>query len=430
MVASRRVAIVGAGWAGLAAAVRATEQGHQVTVLEMARHAGGRARSVNTRAGEFDNGQHILIGAYTRTLALMATVGADPARVLRRLPLDLRHADGRGLTLPTGSPVMAFARGVLAARGWSWGNRLHLLKAATAWGLQGFRCDERATVSMLCRQLPSAVLRDLVEPLCVAALNTPMPQASAAVFLRVLRDALFSGPGGADLLLPCRPLSDLLPSPAAAWLSSRGAALRTGVRVMAIAKGDSGAWIVDGQAFDAVVLACSAQEAARLTASIAPGWSRQASELRYEPIITAYVAAAGGLRLKSPMLALDTGPSAPAQFMFDLGALGRPAGTMALVASGAAPWVDRGLDAAARAMIGQARKHFPAHFNFPDGQVLLHAAAEQRATFACTPGLARPPAVIAPGLLAAADFVAGPYPATLEGAVRSAEAAVAALHAP
>ena len=71
------------------------------------------------------------------------------------------------------------------------------------------------------------MLRDLIEPLCVAALNTPMAQASAAVFLRVLRDALFSGPGGADLLLPCRPLSDLLPSPAEAWLSSRGAALRT-----------------------------------------------------------------------------------------------------------------------------------------------------------------------------------------------------------
>ena len=428
MAASRRVAIVGAGWAGLAAAVRATEQGHQVTMLEMAKHAGGRARSVSARSGQFDNGQHILIGAYTRTLALMATVGADPARLLRRLPLDLRHADGRGLSLPKGNPLLAFARGVGAAHGWSWTDRLRLLKAAAGWGLRGFRSDKDATVSTLCRHLPACVLHDLIEPLCVAALNTPMAQASAEVFLRVLRDALFSGRGGADLLLPCRPLSELLPAPAVAWLSARGTDLRLGARVMAISSGGSGGWIVDGQSFDAVVLACSASEAARLTAPVAPAWSRLASELRYEPIITAYLTAADGLRLKSPMLALDTGPSEPAQFVFDLGALGRPAGTLALVASGAAEWTARGLDVTARAMIGQARKHFPASFTLPDEKLLLHAAAEQRATFACTPALARPPSFVAPGLVAAADYVAGPYPATLEGAVRSAEAAVAALH--
>jgi hypothetical protein len=78
-------------------------------------------------------------------------------------------------------------------------------------------------------------------------------------------------------------------------------------------------------------------------------------------------------------------------------------------------------------MISQARRHFPRSFAAPDDHVLLHVTAEQRATFACTPGLKRPPSVIADGLLAAADYVAGPYPATLEGAVRSAEAAVAAL---
>jgi len=53
----------------------------------------------------------------------------------------------------------------------------------------------------------------------------------------------------------------------------------------------------------------------------------------------------------------------------------------------------------------------------------LRTITEKRATFACTPGLRRPAGVIAPGLLACGDYIDGPYPATLEGAVRSGVAA-------
>ena len=57
----------------------------------------------------------------------------------------------------------------------------------------------------------------------------------------------------------------------------------------------------------------------------------------------------------------------------------------------------------------------------------LLTITEKRATFACTPGLQRPPPAIAPGLLACGDYIAGPYPATLEGAVRSGLQAAEAL---
>ncbi|MFN8894692.1 MAG: NAD(P)-binding protein, partial [Betaproteobacteria bacterium] len=95
---ARRLAVVGAGWAGLAAAVRGVLAGWQVTLFEMAPAAGGRARSLaaDVDGTRLDNGQHILIGAYRRTLELMATVGADPARLLHRQPLELRYADGAG----------------------------------------------------------------------------------------------------------------------------------------------------------------------------------------------------------------------------------------------------------------------------------------------------------------------------------------------
>ena len=100
-----KIAVIGAGWAGLAAAVKATQDGHQVTLFESARTPGGRARSVGVTGPDgtpllLDNGQHILIGAYTDTLSLMRTVGVDPDAALLRLPLTLRFPDGTGIRCP------------------------------------------------------------------------------------------------------------------------------------------------------------------------------------------------------------------------------------------------------------------------------------------------------------------------------------------
>ena len=419
---------MGAGWAGLAAAVALVKAGHQVSVFEMAPQAGGRARLVLAAGGEFDNGQHILIGAYTHTLALMRQVGADPAALLLRRPLVLRYADGAGLALPAGPPLPAFVRAVLAAQGWRMTDRLGLLRAATGWWRDGFTCAASLTVQQLCQALPQPVQQDLINPLCVAALNTPAATASAQVFLRVLRDALFSGPGSADLLLPRVPLSALLPEPACRWLQQAGAQWQPLHRVQALAPAVSGrpGWQVDGRPFDAVVLACSASEAARLVAPHQADWARSASGLRQEPIVTAYLADPV-LRLPQPMLALRSAADAPAQFVFDLGALGRNPGCFAWVVSGAADSLQDGLAACGQAVLAQARRVFPGAFAGDPGQVIQHLAAERRATFACLPGLDRPCTRIAPGLVAAGDYIDGPYPATLEGAVRSGQAAAAAL---
>ncbi|HRH89176.1 MAG TPA: phytoene dehydrogenase, partial [Rubrivivax sp.] len=184
-------------------------------------------------------------------------------------------------------------------------------------------------------------------------------------------------------------------------------------------------WRLDGAEFDAVLLACSAAEAARLCADIAPDWAATAAALRYEPIVTVYLHCAGA-RLVLPMMALHADAQAPAQFVFDLGALSGPPGVFAFVISGAAAWVERGLLATGEAVLAQALAAFPSG-TWPAPPALLHCAAEKRATFRCTPGLQRPPARIAPGLWAAGDYVAGPYPATLEGAVRSGRDAAFAM---
>jgi squalene-associated FAD-dependent desaturase len=422
-VSGKSIAIVGAGWAGLAAAVRAVEAGHRVSVFEMARRAGGRARSFELDGVTLDNGQHILIGAYTQTLALMRTVGADPEALLERRPLALLDANGRGLQLPKGPAVPAFVRGVLALREWPIGERLALLRATLRWRLAGFRAAPAHTVADLVRTLPARARTLLIEPLCVAALNTPAEQASAQVFLRVLRDALFSGAGAADLLLPRAPLAQLLPLPAERWLVARGTAWQASTRVNSLARTDGGAWRVDGRVFDAVVVACPAGEAARLVQPVAPDWSRTAAAMVHEPIVTV-VLQSRGTRLPVPMVALPSGDLAPAQFAFDLGALdAQREGLFALVVSGARPWVEAGLEATSHAALRQAVAAF-APSVWRESPRVLHTVAERRATLLCGPTLTRPPTRIAPGLVAAGDYVDGPYPSTLEGAVRSGHAAL------
>ncbi len=435
----RRTAVIGAGWAGLSAAVTACLAGHRVHLFEMAPQAGGRARSHDLDAGRLDNGQHILIGAYRDTLCLLRQVGVDVDTALHRSPLSLRYPDGTGLTLPGGPPTLAFVRGVLGVAHWSLGERLALLRAAVRWRLQGFRCTPALTVSALCSSLPSAVIRDLVDPLCVAALNTPMSDASAQTFLRVLQDALFAGPGSADLLLPKRPLSDLLAEPALRWLTAHGATLHQGHRVMTLmpsarlpsaeagmsaleATRGTDSWQVDGAPFDGVVVAATAREASRLVADIDPAWSQVAGALEYQPIVTVWVSGLSG-GWPFPMVALRAGPDAPAQFAFDLGSLGGPPGVTAFVISGAATWVARGLQATASAVLTQAAEAF-ARAAPAEPPTVVHVDAERRATFACVPGLSRPAGTIAPGLVAAGDYIDGPYPATLEGAVRSGREAI------
>ena len=419
----RSVAVIGAGWAGLAAAVECAATGALVTLFEMAPLAGGRARDVAASDAGLDNGQHICIGAYSETLRLLAQVGVAESRAFLRLPLLLVDAQGLGLRLPAGAPTPAFARAVLGRRGWSWRERLSLLRAAFGWRRSGFVCAPSATVADLVAGLPDRVRREFIEPLCVAALNTPAEAASGAVFLRVLHDALASGEGASDLLLPRLGLGSLLPVPALAWLRAAGASVRLACRVERIDTADA-AWRVDGTRFDAVIVAASEREAARLVEPHEPVWAGRTSALRYEPIVTVYATSAGS-RLPEALLLLHADAGRPAQFVFDRGQLGGPSGLLAFVISGAAAWVERGLVATETAVLAQARTDLAAHLRGPLEP--LRTIVEKRATFRCMPLLDRPPMRIAHGLVAAGDYIEGPYPATLEGAVRSGIAAARAL---
>lgn len=444
-MAPQKVAVIGAGWAGMAAAIAHTQAGRQVTVFEVARTVGGRARAVEATLPDgtpatLDNGQHILIGAYAECLRLMQLVGVDAGTALLRLPLTLQFPDGQGLQLPDLPPPLDALMGIARAKGWAWRDKLALLHTATAWQLRGFRCAPQTSVAQLCATLTPRLMAEFIDPLCVSALNTPAQDASGQVFLRVLQDSLFSGRGGSNLLLPRADLGALFPQAAARWLQQQGGVVATGQRVLRLQPAPGARWQVvtagppaGGSAtaaadalpapFDHVTLACPSWEASRLVEALAstPGlaearpWSALADGLRFEAITTVY-AHGPGARLRQPMLALRNTPDMPAQFVFDRGQLDGHQGLLAFVVS--ASNGDRAQ--IERQVIQQAATQLVV----PPLQV-VQTVVEKRATFACTPGLQRPGMQVLPGvssLLACGDYVQGPYPATLEGAVLSGTA--------
>ncbi|MDI1246944.1 MAG: hydroxysqualene dehydroxylase HpnE [Rhodoferax sp.] len=432
-----KLAIIGAGWAGMAAAVKATEAGHHVTVFEATQSLGGRARALansptqvlpNGSPMPLDNGQHILIGAYTETLQLMRQVGVSPQTALLALPMTLQFPDGLGLRFTAWPTPLDALGGILHARGWSAADKWSLLRVALGWKAKKFNCADTLSVAELCQYLTPRIKAELIEPLCVSALNTVPEQASAQVFLRVMQDALFGVPGGSRLLLPRVDLSALFPDAAAQWLQQRGALLQLGQRVASLQlQGQQ--WRVQTELFDAVILATSAPHAAKIIGASTQGappsvtekmqyWAHAAGALQHEAIATVY-AWAPQATLPLAMLALRSSAQHPAQFVFDRGQLGGPPGLLAFVVSaaqGERATLQAQVLAQAQAQLGLSLQP-------------IQTVVEKRATFACTPGLQRPPAAIAPGLLACGDYVAGPYPATLEGAVRSGCAAVSLLDA-
>lgn len=425
-----KLAIIGAGWAGLSAAIRAVEAGHNVTVYEASRTVGGRARAVASEHPTrpdyaLDNGQHILIAAYTDTLRLMRHVGVQPEQHLHSLPLTLTYLDGSGLLLPDwptwASPADVVA-GIASARGWTWRDKLALVRTAIGWQRARFQCPAHLSVASLCAKLPTSVYGGFIEPLCVSALNTPAHQASAQVFLRVLQDALFGTPGGSRLLLPTSDLGALFPRPAVAWLSQRGASVHLGERVVGLHQEQSD-WAIVRQHgrvdhHQHVILATPASESCRLLQAHTMGadspsrmqiaaWVAVAHALHFEAIATVY--AHGESVLPQPMVSLRPSPDHPAQFVFDRGLLGGPPGLLAFVISasqGDRATLEAQVQAQAAEQLGQKVQ-------------TLQTIIEKRATFACTPGLQRPSSHICAGLSACGDYLEGPYPATLEGAVRS-----------
>lgn len=422
------VAIIGAGYAGLACAVDLAAEGVQVTVFDRSHVLGGRARLLAKDGRRVDNGQHILIGAYTELTRLLRQCRVSP-KVLERLPLTLESPGRFRLRAAELPAPFHLALGLLRARGLDWADRLAVVRLIRALKRRRFRLPPEQTVHGLLHetaQTPHAVAW-IWEPLCVAALNTPIESASAQVFANVLRDSVAAHSGASELLLPRVDLSELFPVQAARYLATRRGKLRTGTTVKAIERVEGGFRLdcdhPTKQLFEQVVIATAPYHAPPLLRSIG-GCERLAQQIEalpFEPITTVYYALGETVRLSAPMLLLADGP---AQWVFDRGQLGGEAGLLACVISAHGEYEKLSREDLEITIHQQLERELGRRLPSPEWVL---SVVEKRATIACRPGLLRPD-IKTPisGLWLAGDYIDSPYPATMESAARSGAAAAQA----
>ena len=429
---AKHVAIVGAGYAGWAAAVTLVDAGHRVSVFETNRTPGGRARRVVAHGREIDNGEHILLGAYAQTLALIERVhGRDSHRdgqLFLRRPLHLEEPN-RFRFRAAALPAPWHALGAFAgARGLGVRSRLATMRFVQRAKRARFRCAPSLTVAELLADAPGDATRALWEPLCLAALNTPIESASAQIFLNVLRAAFAGTSRDSDVLLPRVDLTALFPEPAAAYVAARGGNVELATHVDALALDDGRVRLSARGAtrtFDAAIVAVGPHQLVDLARNGASSSFADAlacvSRFAYEPIATVYLQYEHPLELTFPMLKLDGDPG---QWIFDRGVLGGAPGLAAVVISTETPALSLERDALLRAVHAQLEHAFGPL----GGPAWSQVITERRATYACVANLARPVAgALAPGIYLAGDYTDAEFPATLEAATRSGVRAARAL---
>lgn len=428
------LAIIGGGYAGMAAATELAARGMAVTVFESAKQLGGRARGVAYNDTQLDNGQHLLLGCYRETLRLIELVGGNLEQDFLRLPLQLDLHGQFSLKAPRLPAPLHLLVALLSAQGLTWLERfkaarfmlalrnanfsLHKLPRPMGEGW-GEGAQDITVSTLLERHGQDANLsRKLWEPLCIAALNTPVHKASAQVLLNVLRDALNQSRADSDMLLPRLDFTALFPQRATAFIEQRGGKVMLSAGVEKIELRDASVALSTEhgtQIFSHVICATPPMVAAKLLGNLAElsDSVAQINTLQHQPIYTVYVQYPPHVTLPCPMLGLHQRAS---QWLFDKGQISNQHGLIASVISAEGIHQNLSQDELAQKVIEELRQEF----GIVDAPLWVKIIAEKRATFCCSPNLQRPTqATAAARIFLAGDYTAGDYPATLEGAVMS-----------
>ena len=440
---AKHVIVIGGGMAGLAAASTLAHRGVDVTLLEAASHLGGRARSVaiefNSQVIQLDNGQHIMLGAYRETLKLLASLGVQEEDAFLRVPLtlDMRAGAMRAgnqtafkLSTPAYLPApLNQLIGFLCCKGLLWRERVEVIQFMLRLKKSNYQlvADEPLAMFLQNNLQSSKVITLLWEPLCLAALNTPIHIASSKVFLNVLRDT-FKTKKSADFLLPQHDLSQLFSKPVEYYFKAIEKKIILNQRVKIITPHQNGFTVsckpnlingnqANDNTFEAshVIIAMSPVRLRNVIADLPKldAVAKQTESYEYQPIYTIYLQYQSNATLYAPMLGLVGGLS---QWVFDRGILCGQHGLMAVIISAEGQHQQLTQDELALKVAQELKAAFPQLAQAQWHKVI----AEKRATFSCKVNLPRPSHVTPyPNLYLAGDYTYADYPATIEGAVRS-----------
>lgn len=418
---SSKVAIVGGGVAGLSASVTLAHAGVSVTVFEASAQLGGRARGITYKGLRLDNGQHILLGAYRETLRLLALTDATNASLIR-LPLSLRvtnllHNTTLLLETPRYLPApLHLLFGLLNAKGLSSLDKWFAIRMMFWMRLHGFQLkNDQPLLAFLSQQKQThTLIQKLWEPLCLAALNTPLQMASAQVFLNVLRDSFNQKTQDSDLLLAATDLTSLISTPFASYVTQHGGKVLLNAPVKQITQQSDGyriATSAHSMGFSHVIIACGPHQLTQIVDDL-PKLHGLVDQFTYQPITTVYLQYEPHIQLAQPMQGMVNSLS---QWVFDRGQLCGQHGLLAVVISAHAPFQQT--QQALADNVHQELLGLMPHLKQP----LWHKViTEKRATFSCEVNISRPSnQTMCKDLYIAGDYTAGDYPATVEGAVRS-----------
>jgi squalene-associated FAD-dependent desaturase len=439
------VVVIGAGFAGLSAAVRLSDAGFRVIVIEAAPRLGGRASTfADPATGErVDNGQHVLFGCYRETYDFLRRLGTDRYAPLDRgLHVSFADLNGRlsALSCPPLPSPWHLAAGVLMWNGIPLRDRLTVLRLAPA--LMRLRTFARASVPpSASSSAPSSVsawlrahgqserlCQSLWDPLAIAALNQSPDVADAAPFIRVLARVFGPRPEDSAIGVPIVPLEELYAQPAARAIEASGGAVMTkhAARV-----------VLDRDGAVAAVRAGGRTIATRAVVSAVPWHALSKIWEAGCPATLARVCADATAMASSPIVTVNLWFDRPIMrdkfvgviggamhWAFDKSAIfGVAAGHVSVVSSGA----DALTNLENAQIVDIARADLARALPETRDACVRRAIVvrERRATFSLEAGEPARPSIETPisGFVLAGDWVNTGLPATIESAVQSGHAA-------
>ncbi len=437
--------VVGAGWAGLAAALALTRQGHHVILLEAAPQAGGRARGIPFGSYTVDNGQHLFMGAYTETLTLLKWLNIPEDAVFDRKPFEwfmLNRQDTQKPIHLTAPSRVSLLKGLLSfwkTQGFSLKERLSAIAFYRTIYHKNFHLSQDISVNELLLRFkqPISLIEKLWGPIALAALSTPIHQASAQVFVKILRDIFNKNikrsntESPSDWLFPKVDLGALLPNPIIKYIKEKGGSIFYHQRIqgLIIENGECKGVKTATRTFFSkrIILATPPHVSANLLLSNSESTGcckkliTHLLQFHYQPITTIYLRYPQPINLIKPMIGFI---NSTLQWMFDRRFAGQP-DVLSIVITGSGPHT---LLSHAE-LVAKLQQEFRSICTNLQVLPTLHTApidyrvvTEKRAAFSCDVGINdyRPRASTPlANLWLAGDYTEPCYPATLEGAIRS-----------